>query len=404
MLGVGCWIGGATKAQIEAGLPEGHRCYGATQLEAHHEVAEFAGLTEIDWEKVAADFPQAGIHTDEDFLRFAESEGGLSILCVPPDEPVFTQIGWRPAASIRTGDHVFGHDGQFHAVTATMRRPFNGELLEIDGSAMTGNHPVLTIDGWVRADRLATGQIVAKFGMLSPDVLSLRGVQPEVLQPIVIADTVEMMDSLGSGESAPQMLLHDPAVLHNLSVPIAVPYPEADIAAGRQCSAVRVGVMGSRECVERDESASVRTEPLASITAGALELSAALSTCEVGRMLQLSQTPEPRATFPGTSMRVMTRLWSNQIAAAAEFACLADTSGDVAGARWGPIRKIRAVQFRGDVHNISVADSQSFVIGNGLVIHNCDVHHRHAQRGIHAITYPVWKLDRYAKDGWEFLA
>ena len=26
VLGVGCWIGGATKAQIEAGLPEGHLC------------------------------------------------------------------------------------------------------------------------------------------------------------------------------------------------------------------------------------------------------------------------------------------------------------------------------------------------------------------------------------------
>ncbi len=81
VLGVGCWLGGATKAQIVAGLPTTHRCYGAVQLEAHHEVAEFAGLTEIDWAKVADDFPQAGITSDEDFLRFAESEGGLSIIC-----------------------------------------------------------------------------------------------------------------------------------------------------------------------------------------------------------------------------------------------------------------------------------------------------------------------------------
>lgn len=80
-LGVGCWIGGATKAQITAGLPEDHRCFGAHQLEAHHAVAEFAGLNEIDWRKVASDFPQAGITSDEEFLRFAESEGGLMILC-----------------------------------------------------------------------------------------------------------------------------------------------------------------------------------------------------------------------------------------------------------------------------------------------------------------------------------
>lgn len=81
VLGVGCWIGGATKAQIQAGLPAGHRCAGAKQLEAHHEVAEFAGLEEEDWQKVAADFPQEGIHSDEDFKSFAESEGGLTILC-----------------------------------------------------------------------------------------------------------------------------------------------------------------------------------------------------------------------------------------------------------------------------------------------------------------------------------
>lgn len=81
VLGVGCWIGGATLEQIHAGLPAGHRCGGATQLEAHHSVAEFAGLNAVDWQKVAADFPEVGIHSDEDFLNFAESEGGLSILC-----------------------------------------------------------------------------------------------------------------------------------------------------------------------------------------------------------------------------------------------------------------------------------------------------------------------------------
>ncbi len=81
VLGVGCWIGGATKADLTAGLPTGHRCTGAKQLEAHHHIAEFAGLSEIDWQKVAADFPTLGIHSDEDFLTAAEAEGGLLILC-----------------------------------------------------------------------------------------------------------------------------------------------------------------------------------------------------------------------------------------------------------------------------------------------------------------------------------
>lgn len=80
-LDVGCWIGGATHDQIQAGLPEGHRCHGAAGLESHHSIAEFAGLNAEDWRKVAEDFPQAGIQSDEDFKRYANSEGGLMILC-----------------------------------------------------------------------------------------------------------------------------------------------------------------------------------------------------------------------------------------------------------------------------------------------------------------------------------
>lgn len=80
VLGVGCWIGGATKTQLGSLAPE-HLCAGAKQLEAHHHVAEFAALSEEDWQKVGADFPQLGVHSDEDFLNAAESEGGLLILC-----------------------------------------------------------------------------------------------------------------------------------------------------------------------------------------------------------------------------------------------------------------------------------------------------------------------------------
>jgi hypothetical protein len=80
-LETGCWIGGATINDIRAGVPKGHRCYGAKQLEAHHSIAEFAGLNEEDWRKVAKDFPRLGIDSDESFRRAANSEGGLLILC-----------------------------------------------------------------------------------------------------------------------------------------------------------------------------------------------------------------------------------------------------------------------------------------------------------------------------------
>lgn len=111
VLGVGCWIGGATKAEIAAGLPADHRCAGATQLEAHHAVAEFAGLTEIDFARVAEDFPQVGLHTDEDFLRFAESEGGLQIICdIHLRQRGAARIGARRGRRVRP--HELGRSGR----------------------------------------------------------------------------------------------------------------------------------------------------------------------------------------------------------------------------------------------------------------------------------------------------
>jgi hypothetical protein len=39
--------------------------------------------------------------------------------------------------------------------------------------------------------------------------------------------------------------------------------------------------------------------------------------------------------------------------------------------------------------------------GNMLVL--CNVHHRCSRRGIHAISYPAWLLQRYEGDGWQFI-
>lgn len=37
--------------------------------------------------------------------------------------------------------------------------------------------------------------------------------------------------------------------------------------------------------------------------------------------------------------------------------------------------------------------------GNLMVL--CDVHHRHRYYGIHEVTYPVWKPQRWLFDGWD---
>jgi hypothetical protein len=39
--------------------------------------------------------------------------------------------------------------------------------------------------------------------------------------------------------------------------------------------------------------------------------------------------------------------------------------------------------------------------GNMLVL--CAVHHRGGKTGIHSITYPAWKLQRWQSYGWTFI-
>ena len=36
---------------------------------------------------------------------------------------------------------------------------------------------------------------------------------------------------------------------------------------------------------------------------------------------------------------------------------------------------------------------------NGMVL--CDRHHRHIEEGIHSLTYPIWRAQRYVRQGYE---
>lgn len=114
VLGVGCWIGGATKADLADGLPEGHRCYGAKQLEAHHDLAEWADWNGLDWRKVAVDFPQLHIHDDASFRAAAESDTGIMVLCDKHHRAKGHGIhmvdypSWRPDRWAREGMEFLG--------------------------------------------------------------------------------------------------------------------------------------------------------------------------------------------------------------------------------------------------------------------------------------------------------
>lgn len=82
---------------------------------------------------------------------------------------IYTVDGWRNISDIRVGDLVLTHKNRFRKVTALSRRPYQGENLytiyyaytDVYGHRqirkvkhITGNHPVLTTNGWRKVEEL----------------------------------------------------------------------------------------------------------------------------------------------------------------------------------------------------------------------------------------------------------
>ncbi len=92
--------------------------------------------------------------------------------CFLPNTPVLTANGWKHIASIKKGDLVIGGSGEFREVTATLSRPFEGDLVTIitkgAESTCTPNHRFCTRRGWVAAENLHKGDIIIQVGERSP--------------------------------------------------------------------------------------------------------------------------------------------------------------------------------------------------------------------------------------------
>lgn len=92
--------------------------------------------------------------------------------CFLPNTPVLTANGWKHIASIKKGDLVIGGSGEFREVTATLSRPFEGDLVTVITkgvkSTCTPNHRFCTRRGWVAAENLHKGDIIIQVGERSP--------------------------------------------------------------------------------------------------------------------------------------------------------------------------------------------------------------------------------------------
>ena len=88
--------------------------------------------------------------------------------CFTPGTPVLTASGWKNIVSVKKGDLVVGGSGELREVTATLARPFKGDLVTIVSkgakATCTPNHRFCTRRGWVKAEDLHKGDIIIQVG------------------------------------------------------------------------------------------------------------------------------------------------------------------------------------------------------------------------------------------------
>jgi len=74
--------------------------------------------------------------------------------CLLAGTLVTTDKGLVPIEQIKLGDHVLTHKGKFKTVIQLHKNKYDGNLININDNWLTENHPVLTQRGWIPASLL----------------------------------------------------------------------------------------------------------------------------------------------------------------------------------------------------------------------------------------------------------
>lgn len=394
-----CWICGISHSQGGA-------------METHHAELEWAAEKAFENDRQMLDKLVGDLHekitaaTSEAVREFLDSEGNMLVLCLPGDAPVLRPDGSSTAiATLRPGDEVLCPDGRSRQLTHVIRREYEGDLVRLDGNAVTPNHPVLTPRGWLPAGLIREGDEVGQYlRVLGHEMLDVRAVEPEVLRAIVASDVVDMMNPFRAVQGAPEFLLHDPPVLEDRAFSPVLPYVPADIALGCEPTAEEHAVGGgtlTRDLLECGHPTLVAAEPGSTVARRE-----AASTLAAGPRIEFAvRLSTPRGRTLARAGRVAASDLGRDPEAAAADKTLLQRAPGASGAKawWRAVRNVERVRFTGHVYDITVTSFPAFVT-DGLVVHNCAVHHRGPYTGIHSITYPVWKLQRFQhQGGFEFV-
>jgi hypothetical protein len=382
------------------------------QLELHHSHVEFSQVNAVDPAKLEQAF---GLHfeNDEAFQQWVEGPGNLEVLCLPGDELVRMADGSLAAIKdVSVGDFVLGHDCQAHAVVSVAVSDFIGDLVVIDGRRMTGNHPVLTERGWVPAASVRSGDlacyvtpadeagIAGNLGMLDAHVLSMGGIQAQVLGPIVVSNVVDVVDGLKASERASDYAFHDETVFHDEASFARRPVYDSDVARGLDVSQRTFPPPGIRQRVESGQATRVRAEllePDDKLPGLGEHRDSTVAACR--RDVVGTSAPPTFTAALSTACRVPLGEIRRHTVVIAADSTLLNREREAAAfvRRWRAVNHVEHLPFIGQVYDIEVSDSNSF-IATDLVVHNCVNHHR-THYGVHVLPSALWEAVRWHRAG-----
>ncbi len=295
------------------------------------------------------------------------------------------------------------------------------------------------------------------------EMLRMRGVEPQILEPVIQPVAIDVVHNFSTRQVPSESLLDHPAMLLDIALDAIFPDPKLPVTArGDRGADLNFRPGNLLECghpafvtAETLDSihgaAGVLAAYLADESAGQLEggIAASLGIANLragsslgSRMQQelgsadgtnsnltrvalechrcrgpIRQADRERvdsianigadrrqllAAFIGACPDAILRGRDHEEVTPADLANLLDPIPYASAPRhWRRVGAIRKRLVHGHkVYDITLSNSHSYLAA-GVLVHNCDVHHRHGLYGIHLITYPAWIEQRYARDGWD---
>lgn len=313
------------------------------------------------------------------------------VLCCPPGTKISTPEGSVPIERIAVGDRVLTHRGRYRPVVGLSRREVAEPLLTIRAGdrvlRVTGNHPILTLDGWTRAASLKVSDHVYR---VDTETVLRTPLQANDLPPVGREKGLlgRILGALmGGGVPFPAVNFDGKSSLGQRNVDIELSHGvvrdggnapsgergENDHLVDRSWSplhrsrtslefalrsrlAPNAVVGGARE-FEPFSSRSSLHPHVHRLATGARMESQAQETSVDGR--------------PGDTVRGGERL-----EAGAGDVLVVDSAAPFVGESAGrhtaivPIDAIECTNYEGVVYNFEVADDESYV-ADGIIVHNC---------------------------------